>query len=573
MELKATDLGIVHGAVVDAQEKWYQIGLQLGVHPSSLNSIRTDRHSNSEKLCETVEVWLKTAPGKPTWHDIVVALRSRAVGESRIAADVEAKFCRTTAETGGQASGQMMAEDTQLSDLQQARNKIQKLEQKVHDCERENQQLAQQREEQKRREAKAQQEKQWLQEKINKLEKEKEEACEKIEAGEKQIRQLKKLVGEHEEIKMRLEKQIQQYQDEAEKYQCTIDMLKKTEENVPQLKCTIDEQDRKLYKLESRLEEEIKHKKQLQEELQAMKQSAVIPRKTIQDMSWHKESNAPDGMSRGSAASGSRMAYFNDADSTKVYSYNSDTKEWSRLPDTPYARSTLVVVQGMPTMVGGKVRHASTDSLLSIIGQEGRDKKWQPHYPPMPTKRFCTAAICSGHSLIVAGGNGGQGKLLDTVEVLDTDTQQWCIASSLISSIINGTISICSERLYINDFWTCSAFTCSIPELLESCQPLSSTEKILPAKQSKIWQHIAAPLYTKSSLASLCGQLIAVGGHKHNADTATVAVYDEKTDSWETMGEMPTARHNTLVAIVNEKLMVVGGNVGSSITNVVHMLY
>ena len=573
MALSFTDLGIIHGAVVDAQEKWYQIGLQLGVDPSSLNSIRTDRHSNSEKLCETVEVWLKTAPGKPTWHDIVVALRSRAVGESRIAADVEAKFCRTTAETGGQASGQMMAEDTQLPALKEALKCIKELEQKLHDCERENQQLAQQIEEQNRREADAQQEKQWLQEKINKLEKEKQEACEKIEAGEKQIRQLKKLVGEHEETRKQLEEQVQQFQEKVKEYERTIDILKKTEENITQLKCTIDEQHKQLQKLESRLEEEIKHKKQLQEELQAMKRSAVIPRKMIQNMSWHKESNAPEEICKGSAATDSHMAYFNGYESTSVYSYNSDTKEWHKLPDATHTDFALVVVQGMLTMVGGRMRHAPTNSLLSLIGQEGRDKNWLQHYPSMPTKRYCTTAICSDHSLIVAGGNGGQYK----VEVLDTDTKQWLIASSLISNIINGTISICSERLYINDFQTSNVFTCSIPELLNSCQPLSSTEKTTPSKQSKIWRRIADLPNKSSTLATLYGQLVAVGGWKDDAVVTSIFIYDEQMNSWEIMEHIPTARYTALVAIVNEKMMVIGGKVvgysGKHNTAIVEMLY
>ena len=63
-----------------------------------------------------------------------------------------------------------------------------------------------------------------------------------MEAGEKQIRQLKKLTGEHEETRKQLEEQVQQFEDKVEEYQRTIDILKKTEESVNQLKCTIDKQ-------------------------------------------------------------------------------------------------------------------------------------------------------------------------------------------------------------------------------------------------------------------------------------------------------------------------------------------
>ena len=194
-----------------------------------------------------------------------------------------------------------MSEDTQVLTLQQALKYIQELKQKLLDSERKNQQLVKQIQDQKCREAETQPEKQWLQKKINTLE-EKQEACEKMEAGEKQIRQLKKLVGEHEETRKQLEEQVQQFQDKVEEYQRMIDILKKTEESVTQLKCSIDKQHKQRQKLESRLQEEICRNKQLQEQLVAVKQSAVMPQKTIQDMKWHKESNAPDGTSKGSAA-------------------------------------------------------------------------------------------------------------------------------------------------------------------------------------------------------------------------------------------------------------------------------
>jgi len=37
--------------------------------------------------------------------------------------------------------------------------------------------------------------------------------------------------------------------------------------------------------------------------------------------------------------------------------------------------------------------------------------------PPMPTKCWLTAVVCSGRSLVVAGGVGEGGKKLSTIEV------------------------------------------------------------------------------------------------------------------------------------------------------------
>ena len=265
-------------------------------------------------------------------------------------------------------------------------------------------------------------------------------------------------------------------------------------------------------------------------------------------------------MFRGSAASDSNIAYFNGGGSTKVYSYDTDTQKWHQLPDTPLMYSTLVVVQHILTMVGSYLSGKITNSLLSLMG-EGGAMKWLPHFPAMPTARQGTAAVCSGHSLIVAGGKGDGDSTLATVEVLDTDTQQWSTACSLPYPFYLATISICREQLYLMaaDYETRSVLTCSVHELLQ-CQTQSLAGKLWRKLRTQ-WRHIADAPYTYSSCATLCGQLVAVGGRKDDKNTTAIFAYKETTDSWEAMGDMPTARSWALVTILNGKLMVVGGHV------------
>ena len=312
----------------------------------------------------------------------------------------------------------------------------------------------------------------------------------------------------------------------------------------------------------------------LTQQLQSIKQKAAQPQKalmqqkTIRDMKWRKEFKAPEKMDRGSAASDSNMAYFNGGSSAKVYSYDSDTQKWHQLPDIPHAFSTLVVVQHILTTVGGYLNGKVTNSLLSLM-KTGRAMKWLTHFPAMPTARRYTAVVYSGHSLIVAGGSDISNRLADvTVEVLDTDTQRWSTAYSLPHPISLAPISICGQRLYLidnnsNRLGTRSVFTCSIPELLQSCQTQPSAGKLqtAPANQSTIWRRVADAPHYYSTCATLCGQLVAVGGEERLKATAAICAYDEATDSWEAVGDMPTARYLALVAILNGKLIVVGGRV------------
>ena len=299
----------------------------------------------------------------------------------------------------------------------------------------------------------------------------------------------------------------------------------------------------------------------------------VMQQKGIKDMGWQQEPKAPEKMYRGSAAADANIAYFNGRGLTTIHSYNSDTREWSRLPDAPHTQSALAVVHHLLTMVGGLISESATDSLLSLIG-EGRDKKWLPDLPAMPTKRYNTAAVCSGRSLIVAGGNKDGSNIVATVEVLDTEARQWSIASSLTHPLTESAISICGERLYMlggydqTGYWTRSVLSCSIPELLQSCQtqPLAGELQTTPANTSTIWRQVADAPHYKSSCATFCEQLVAVGGMDEAGffanDTSTITVYNETTDSWEAVGDMPTARRRPIVAILNGKMMVVGGRAG-----------
>ena len=294
--------------------------------------------------------------------------------------------------------------------------------------------------------------------------------------------------------------------------------------------------------------------------------------KAVQDRRWQK-SRAPEEMFRGSAAVDANLAYFNGYGSTEVHSYDSDTREWCQLPNTaPYTHFTLVVVHHILTVVGGMYRiiadHRATDSLLSLMAK-GESKKWLPYFPAMATKRYFTAAACSGHSLIVAGGTDDYDQKLATVEVLDTDTRQWSIASSLPHPFTNATVSICGERLFMlggNDLrndMTRSVLSCSVPDLLQSCQPQPLAElQRAPANKSIVWRDVADAPHYWSSCATLGGQLVAVGGLEADIDTNAINVYNETTDSWEAMGDMPTARRLSLVAILDGKMMVVGGLVG-----------
>ena len=295
--------------------------------------------------------------------------------------------------------------------------------------------------------------------------------------------------------------------------------------------------------------------------------------KRSEAFTWRQGTKAPCTMSRGSAIADGSMTYFQTCGSNIVRAYDSDNEVWSQLPECPQNNFTLAIVKGLLTAVGGYQSGNHTNTLLSLsLTGEGSRSKWSEHFPCMPTKRYGAAVVCTGRSLIVAGGwednCGGGFTPLSTVEVMDTDSPKWFTASSLPHPLTEASATICGENLYLLGGYdlsgpTTSVFTCSLNDLL---QPLGAhSKRSLPQdKEPRVWHTVAdVPVY-RSTCTTLCGQLLAVGGrHSRDSDykrTTAIHKYDPVKKSWTVISHMTTPRYWSLVAVLpGDKLMVVGG--------------
>ena len=82
------DLHEVLEAVFEVRSSWFSFGLALGIDEPTLQSTSVACRDNPEAcLREVLSVWLKNFQ-KPTWDDIVIALRSRIVGYKHVANNI-----------------------------------------------------------------------------------------------------------------------------------------------------------------------------------------------------------------------------------------------------------------------------------------------------------------------------------------------------------------------------------------------------------------------------------------------------------------------------------------------------
>ena len=285
----------------------------------------------------------------------------------------------------------------------------------------------------------------------------------------------------------------------------------------------------------------------------------------VSKLRWKDGKKAPDIMDRGSAVVDGNTVYINPRDSLKMYScqvISSQKQRWSTLPDQQYINSSLVVIDGVLTGVGGIRDDNRTNSLLSLT-ESGGGRRWSEVYPAMPTPCSSTVSLASQHTLIVAGGYNGNKNI---VEVMDIPTRQWSTVSHLPHSFAMASGTICGDKLYLAGGCvgvgepTKSVLTCSVSDLLSP--PSLGASSLSLANKTGVWKRVRHLPVTGSTLITLGGHLLAIGGVDSGRTIAAVHCYDNHTDSWRGVSEMKKPRWRCLAAVLpGDQLLVVGGNV------------
>ena len=93
--------------LVSVVTKWRDIGIQLDLELHILKRIEVDNPRSSDRFSEMIVEWIKTME-RPTWKQIVAALRSKSVNEPVLAGRIEEKFCTDDYTTFLQQSGKLI---------------------------------------------------------------------------------------------------------------------------------------------------------------------------------------------------------------------------------------------------------------------------------------------------------------------------------------------------------------------------------------------------------------------------------------------------------------------------------
>ena len=198
----------------------------------------------------------------------------------------------------------------------------------------------------------------------------------------------------------------------------------------------------------------------------------------------------------------------------------------------------------------------------------------------MPTKRASATAVCTESALIVVGGRVDLHSVAGPVEVMNTTTHQWSIASFVPSKSNLQCASgiICGDQLYVLGAINSKlAYSCSLLDLLQSNRPASELEFKTPQTLPNIWRRLADLPLLNSTCVSLCDHLIAIGGEdtdyskpsrrprtahgSEEGNKTLIYAYEPTIKSWEVISQMSVARRLCFAVTLptTNELMVVGG--------------
>ena len=540
----------------------------LPIAMNCLSYSEEDRPS-AQDLCHR----LATLKKVPLYNDSVQQAQGRSKPVQSVQADRERQIRKLQKEEESQREGEELRQKRE--ELQQEKEELWR---EREESRQEKEELQREREELRREREESWQEKEKLQREREELRREKEECNRQIQHLQQQLKVSDGQVQEKNAILVVKQDKIQGLAQECEQAAHKIEtrerQLRKLNQQLVASEEVTAQFQQNLLKSEKMIQELQEENQQLQQEIGKVVQQPMVTRKTRLILNWKMSKAAPTAMLRASTTACGNMAYFRPAGSRQVHSYNSDTDEWSILPKCCRDRFALTLVSSLVTALGGMQSGEYINTLLSLMEVGGR-WRWVEHFPPMPTKRKLTVALCSGKALVVAGGEGEGHTRLATVEVMDTDTLQWVTASSLPNPLTNATATVCEDKIFLvggfQGHWTKSVFTCSLSALLQP-QTLRAKKKTwLQARKPSVWQTITDLPVKGSTCVTLNGQLLAVGGLEDKVIN-NIYSYNTETNSWEVISQMPTPRCWCLVTVLpGNKLMVVGGKTDNGDTDKVEI--
>ena len=218
------------------------------------------------------------------------------------------------------------------------------------------------------------------------------------------------------------------------------------------------------------------------------------------------------------------------------------------LPSCPYEDSALAIIDSELTTVGGEDRAGCTNRLFTL-----RQGKWVEVYPPMKTARSKPAVVSTsdGDYLIAIGGFGSYSGWTATVELFQVKSRRWYTLTGLPQPLPLPSATICGDQLHVIGR-DCNGYSCSLQSLPSNDRPITSPLLTLS------WKPLPPLPVHRSTAATLCGQLVLIGGRQYMS--LVNSIHQLVEGQLVEIGSMTRGRYWCLaVSPSPDRILIVGG--------------
>lgn len=196
----------------------------------------------------------------------------------------------------------------------------------------------------------------------------------------------------------------------------------------------------------------------------------------------------------------------------------------------------VAVLEGVVYAVGG---HDGWSYLNTVERWNGKAKSWSS-VTPMAVQRSTVGVTALDGLLYAVGGRDGSA-CLRTVERFNPHTQHWCFIAPMLHRRGGVGVGAVGGRLY-------AVGGHNAPPNQPHAMRTASVEVYEP--RTDMWTEVACLSSPRDSIAvtTLGMKLYALGGHDGHIYTDRVQVYDPETNQWTDVAPLPSGRAGVAVA-------------------------
>ena len=270
-------------------------------------------------------------------------------------------------------------------------------------------------------------------------------------------------------------------------------------------------------------------------------------------LKWKKTIKMPSGVQFAQAVVVGGKVYIGggvaEGNDYKILEYTIDRGQWREI-ETPVRSFGMAVVNNQVIIAGGGDIGGSPTNQVWVL--DSITNTWIQPFPAMPTARRGSSAVGYKRWMLVVGGHGEK-----CVEVLDTMSKQWFVASPLPSDAVRPSLTVIQDTLYV--VWRKSAVSVSIPMLISDAMSRSQASVSTNEPRPTEWQSLPDTPTDHPAITSFHGYLLAVGSG--GSPSSTIAMYLPLSEQWLTVAQLPTPRDGCTCVVLpeTEGVMVIGG--------------